>query len=149
VRLGQLVSYPLIIQSEGTAGPAVVLHQFKKRGLKPMILPEVSNIELAKELERLKKDVAFMSEPNTRAEVASGVVRIIPVKDCEIKVRAIDLLTNREFRTFAKGSYDFLLRFLRRPQKDASCHLPLLLCHFAPCSECRSPSERSNSPRPH
>ena len=54
----QLATYPLIIQSEGSAGREIVSQEFVKRGLKPTIGTEVSNIELAKELAKLDKGVA-------------------------------------------------------------------------------------------
>ena len=94
----QLVSHPLIIQSEGSAARAIVLDEFKKRGLKPMIGTEVSNIELAKELAKQNKGVALLFEPNIRREVDRGELKIIQVEDGEIRLGAIYVVTNREER---------------------------------------------------
>ena len=96
MKWGQLVSYPLIIPSEGSAARILVLHHFKKRGLKPLIGAEVDNIEFAKELARQKKGLAIMFEPNVREEVARGALQIIQVQDCDMKIGGIDVLINRE-----------------------------------------------------
>lgn len=94
----ELSSHPLIIQPEGSASRAIVLHHFMKRGLEPVIGAEVDNIELAKELVRQQKGVALMFEPNVREEVARGGLRMIRVEDGEIKMGAIDVVINREVR---------------------------------------------------
>lgn len=92
----QLASQPLIIQSEGSAGREIVRYEFKKRGLKPTIGTEVSNIELAKELARQNKGVALLFGPNVRREVDSGDLKIIRVEDGEIKMGGFYVVTNRE-----------------------------------------------------
>ncbi|MBI5585042.1 MAG: LysR family transcriptional regulator [Deltaproteobacteria bacterium] len=95
VTWAQLASHPLIIHSEGSASRAIILHQFKKRRLKPQIGTEVNNIGLAKELALQRKGVAFMFEPNVREEVADGRLKIIPVEDGEIRMGAIDVVVNQ------------------------------------------------------
>ncbi|MCL4553518.1 MAG: LysR family transcriptional regulator, partial [Candidatus Marsarchaeota archaeon] len=87
----ELVSHPLIIQSEGSASRAIVLHHFKKRGLQPLIGAEVNNIEMGKELARQKKGVALMFEPNIRDEVARGVLRLVELEGGDIRMGAIDV----------------------------------------------------------
>jgi DNA-binding transcriptional LysR family regulator len=94
----ELISHPLIIQAEGSASRAIILHQFKKRGLTPNIGAEVNNIYLAKELARQKKGLAFMFEPNIRQEVDRGELKVIPMEDGPIKMGAIDILVHREER---------------------------------------------------
>ncbi|MFZ7112959.1 MAG: LysR family transcriptional regulator [Desulfatiglandales bacterium] len=98
VKWTHLISHPLIVQSEGSAGRAIVLNHFKKRGLKPLIGAEVSNIELAKQLARQKKGVAVMFEPNIQEEIAQGQLRIVQVEDGKISMGAIDVLVNQEER---------------------------------------------------
>ncbi len=88
--------HPLIIQSEGAVSRAVVLHHFKKRGLKPLIGVETDNIQFMKELVRQKTGIALMYEPNIREEVARGEMKIIEVEDGEIKLGGIDILMHRE-----------------------------------------------------
>ena len=95
VKWAQLKTHSLIIHSEGSASRAIILHQFKKRGLKPLIGTEVSNIGLAKELALQKKGLAFMFEPNIREEVACGRLKKIQIEDGEIRMGAIDVLTNQ------------------------------------------------------
>lgn len=92
----QLISCPLIIPSEGSAARVLVLHHFKKRGLKALIGAEVDNIEFAKELARQKKGLAIMFEPNIRDEVDRGTLRIVQVHDCDMKIGGIDVLINKE-----------------------------------------------------
>lgn len=92
----QLASVPLIIQSEGSAGRAIVRYEFKKRGLKPTIGTEVSNIQLAKELAKQNKGVALLFEPNVRREVEKGELKIIRVEDGEIRMGAFFVVINRE-----------------------------------------------------
>ena len=92
----QLATYPLIIQSEGSAGREIVRHEFIKRGLKPTIGTEVSNIELAKELARQDKGVALLFEPNVRREVDRGDLKIIRVEDGEIRMGGFYVVINRE-----------------------------------------------------
>ena len=98
VKWSQLISHPLIIPSEGSASRAMVLYQFKKRGLTPMIGAEVNNIELAKELARQNKGVAIMFEPNIRQEIARGELKTVRMEDGGIKMGVIDILINREER---------------------------------------------------
>ena len=92
----QLATYPLIIQSEGSAGREIVTHEFVKRGLKPTIGTEVSNIELAKELAKLDKGVALLFEPNVRREVDRGELNIIRVEDGAIRMGGFYVVTNRQ-----------------------------------------------------
>ncbi len=94
----QLASHPLIIQSEGSASRSILLNHFKKRGLTPLIGAEVNNVELAKQLARQKKGIAFMFETNIREEVSAGKLKIIRAEDGTIKMGAIDVLINREER---------------------------------------------------
>jgi len=98
VKWTQLASHPLIIQSEGSASRALLLNHFKKRGLKPLIGAEVNNMELAKQLARQKKGLAFIFETNIREEVASGKLRAVRIEDGEMKMGGIDLLVNKEER---------------------------------------------------
>ena len=98
LRWDQLASLPLIVKTEGSAARAIVRHEFKKRGLNPKIGMEVSNVALAKELARQNKGVALMFEPNIRQEVARGELKVIRIEGEEIRVGAIDILTNREER---------------------------------------------------
>ena len=98
LRWDQLASLPLIIRSEGSAARAIVRHEFNKRGLSPKIGMEVSNVTLVKELARQNKGVALMFEPNIRQEVARGELKVIRIEGEEIRVGAIDILTNREER---------------------------------------------------
>ena len=98
VKWTHLISHPLIIHSEGSSSREIILHQFNKRRLKPLIGAEVSNIGLAKELARQKKGLALMFEPNVREEIAQGQLRIIQVEDGEIKMGAIDVFVNQEER---------------------------------------------------
>ena len=58
----------------------------------------MNNVQLAKQLIRQKKGIAFMFEANIREDVSNGRLRIIPVEDGEMKMRAIDVLVNREER---------------------------------------------------
>jgi DNA-binding transcriptional LysR family regulator len=92
----QLSSFPLIIQAEGSASRAMLLNNFKKRGLKPLIGAEVNNVGLAKQLARQKKGIAFMFEANILEELAEKKLKIIPVEDGYLKMGAIDILVNRE-----------------------------------------------------
>lgn len=94
----QLATHPLIIQSEGSASRAILLNHFKKRGLNPLIGAEVNNVELAKQLARQKKGIAFMFEANIREEVATEKLRIIPAEDGDIRMGGIDVLVNKEER---------------------------------------------------
>ncbi|MBI5252509.1 MAG: substrate-binding domain-containing protein [Desulfomonile tiedjei] len=98
IERAELISHPLIIEEQGSAGRAVVLHQFEKRGLLPRIGAEVNNIELAKKLALQKKGVALMFEPTIREDVGRGGLKIIRLQGGEIKLRAIDVLVNREVR---------------------------------------------------
>lgn len=98
VKWDQLVSHPLIMKSEDSSSRVKVWHEFKKRRLKPTIGTEVSNIELAKELAKQNKGIAFMFEPNIRHEVAQGELKIIRVEGSEIKMGSIDVLVKREKR---------------------------------------------------
>lgn len=91
----QLATYPLIIQSEGSAGREIVRYEFIKRGLKPTIGTEVSNIELAKELARQDKGVALLFQPNVRREVDRGELKIIRVEDGEIRMGGFYVAINR------------------------------------------------------
>lgn len=92
----QLATYPLIIQSEGSAGREIVRYEFIKRGLRPTIGTEVSNIELAKELAKQDKGVALLFEPNVCREVDRGELKIIRVEDGEIRMGGFYVVTNRE-----------------------------------------------------
>jgi DNA-binding transcriptional LysR family regulator len=98
VTWSELISHPLVIQLEGSAARAMILNEFKKRGLKPIISTEVSNIELATELAKQNKGVALMFEPNIRREVDRGELKMIHMQDGPIKMGAIDILVNREER---------------------------------------------------
>jgi len=95
VKWEDLVSYPLILQSEGSTGRVIILQHFARRNLKPLIGAEVDNIQCAKDLARQKKGVALMFLPHVRQEVAQGRLTIIPVTDGEIK-SGIDIVRNRE-----------------------------------------------------
>lgn len=92
----QLASFPLIIQSEGSAGREIMQQEFKKRGLHPTIGTEVSNIELAKELAKQNKGVAFLFGPNVRREVDRGELKIIRMEDGEIRLGAFYVVTRHE-----------------------------------------------------
>ena len=94
----QLASQPLIIQSEGSAGREFVRFEFKKRGLKPTIGAEVSNIELAKELAKQNKGVALLFAPNVCREVDRGELKIIRVEDGEIRMGGFYVVTNRKVK---------------------------------------------------
>ncbi|MDR3568654.1 MAG: LysR family transcriptional regulator [Syntrophobacteraceae bacterium] len=98
VKWSQLASHPLIIQSEGSASRAILLNHFKKRGINPLIGAEVNNVELAKQLARQKKGIAFMFEANIREEVEAGRLRVIPTEDGNIRMGGIDVLVNKEER---------------------------------------------------
>ncbi|MFH1112505.1 MAG: LysR family transcriptional regulator [Pseudomonadota bacterium] len=93
-----LISHPLIVEDEGSAGRAIALRHFEKRGLSPRIGAEVNNIELAKELARQKKGVALMFEPNVREELIRGDLRVIHLQEGEIRLGAIDVLVSKEIR---------------------------------------------------
>jgi DNA-binding transcriptional LysR family regulator len=108
IKWAELISHPLIIQSEGSASRQIILHHFKKRGLQPLIGAEVNNIELGKELARQKKGVALMFEPNIRDEVARGGLRIVEIEGGDIKMGAIDVLVNKEER-LSPAAESFLL----------------------------------------
>jgi DNA-binding transcriptional LysR family regulator len=95
VRWGDLVNYPLIIQSEGSVAREIILEHFKSAGLRPMIGAEVDNVECAKELARQKKGVALMFLPNVKDEVVREKLKIIPVAGGEIRL-GIDVVINRE-----------------------------------------------------
>jgi LysR family transcriptional regulator, transcriptional activator of the cysJI operon len=110
VTWAELSLHPLIIQSEGSVARAVVLHHFKKRGLKPLIGVEVDNIEFMKVLTWQKRGVAFMYEPNIREEVARGDMRIIEVEDGEIKLGGIDILISREKPSPTAGAFLALIK---------------------------------------
>jgi len=90
-----LVNYPLIIQSEGSIARETILEHFRSRNLNPLIGAEVDNVECAKELARQKKGVALMFLPNIKEEVALRRLKIIPVKDGEIRL-GIDIARNQE-----------------------------------------------------
>lgn len=96
----QLATYPLIIQSEGSAGREIVRYEFIKRGLKPTIGTEVSNIELAKELAKQDKGVALLFQPNVRREVNRGELKIIQVEDGEIRMGGFYVAINRKVQVF-------------------------------------------------
>lgn len=108
----QLISHPLIMKSEDSSGRTKVWQEFKKRRLKPTIGTEVSNIELAKELAKQNKGVAFMFEPNVRQEVARGELKIITVEGGDIKMGAIDVLVKREKRL--SPTVESLLRMTKK-----------------------------------
>jgi DNA-binding transcriptional LysR family regulator len=91
-----LAPYPLILQSEGSAGRELVLYHFRKRGLTPTIGAEVDNMEFAKELARQKKGVGFMFEPNIREEITRGGLRIIEMEDGPIRIGAIHVVLSGE-----------------------------------------------------
>jgi len=95
VKWKDLVNYPLIIQSEGSIARETILEHFRSRNLTPLIGAEVDNVECAKELARQKKGVALMFLPNIKEEVALRRLKIIPVKDGEIKI-GIDIARNQE-----------------------------------------------------
>jgi DNA-binding transcriptional LysR family regulator len=122
VKWSQLVRHPLIIQSEGSAARGMVLRQFKKRGLVPIIGAEVNNIELAKEFTRQNKGVAIMFEPNIRQEVARGELKIIQLEDGWIKVGAIDILVNREERL--SPSVESFLMLIKKHFNTTLCEVP-------------------------
>jgi DNA-binding transcriptional LysR family regulator len=73
---------------------AAALHNFKKRGLKPLIGVETDNIQFMKELALQKTGVALMYEPNIREDVARGDMKIIEMEDGEIKLGGIDVLVH-------------------------------------------------------
>lgn len=98
VKWEQLISHPFIMKAEGSASRAMLHYEFKKRRLKPIIGSEVCNIELAKELTKQNKGIAFMFEPNVHQEVARGELKIIHVESGEIRMGAIDVLVRREKR---------------------------------------------------
>ncbi len=89
---------------------AAALHNFKKRGLKPLIGVETDNIQFMKELARQKTGVALMYEPNVREEVARGDMKIIGVEDGEIKLGGIDILMHRENASPAARSFFTLIK---------------------------------------
>jgi len=95
VKWQDLVNYPLIIQSEGSIARETILEHFRNRNLNPLIGAEVDNVECAKELARQKKGVALMFLPNIKEEVALKKLKIIPVKDGEIRL-GIDIARNQE-----------------------------------------------------
>lgn len=96
IRWAELISHPLIIQSEGSASRAIILHHFEKRGLQPLIGAEINNSELAKRLARQKKGVALMFEPNIKEEITSGDLRVVELEGGDIKMGSIDVLVNKE-----------------------------------------------------
>jgi DNA-binding transcriptional LysR family regulator len=95
VKWQDLANYPLIIQSEGSIARETILEHFRNRNLNPLIGAEVDNVECAKELARQKKGVALMFLPNIKEEVALKKLKIIPVKDGEIRL-GIDIARNQE-----------------------------------------------------
>ena len=95
VKWEDLVNYPLIIQSEGSIARETILEHFRSRNLNPLIGAEVDNVECAKELARQRKGVALMFLPNIKEEVALQKLKIISVKDGEIRL-GIDIARNRE-----------------------------------------------------
>ena len=90
-----LARQPLIIQSEGSNARSLVLGQFAKRGLEPIIGIEVDNIEYARELARQNKGIALMFWPNVRKDVVAGNLKIIPVVGGDIRL-GLDILLNPE-----------------------------------------------------
>jgi DNA-binding transcriptional LysR family regulator len=92
----ELQSYPLIIQSEGSASREIIVHQFHERGLKPNIGAEVDNMAFAKELAHQKKGLAIMFEPNVLQEIANNELKIVHLKDGPIKVGAVDIIMRQK-----------------------------------------------------
>jgi len=113
----ELASHPLIIPSEGSDGRAITLYEFKKRGLKPNIGTEVSNIEIAKELAKQNKGIALLFEPNIRRQVEKDELRIIRVEDGEIRMGAFYVMTHREVK-LSLPAKSFLALIKDRFNKD-------------------------------
>lgn len=100
IKWEDLVTHPLILQSEGSMAREVILEHFARRNLIPSIGAEVDNVECAKQLARQKKGVALMFLPNIKEEVINRRLTIIPVTDGEIKL-GIDIVRNQEMAVSA------------------------------------------------
>lgn len=94
-RWEDLVSYPLILQCEGSTSRDAILQHFADRHLVPTIGAEVDNVECGKQLAMQNKGVALMFHPCITEEVAQGKLVIIPVIENELRL-GIDVVTNRE-----------------------------------------------------
>ena len=117
-----LTGHPLIVHSEGASGRAAVLHQFKKRGLQPLIGVEVDNVHFMKRLILENKGVAFMYEPTVRDEISRGDMKIITVEGGEIKLGGIDILVLKETVSPAASAF---LKLIKERFGDMLREIPL------------------------
>lgn len=114
-RWEDLVSFPLILQCEGSIAREAVLSHFARRNLIPTIGAEVENVECGKQLALQNKGLALMFHPHISEEAAQGRLVVIPVADKEIRL-GIDVVTNQE----APGS-PLLTAFIDVIEKHFNC----------------------------
>jgi DNA-binding transcriptional LysR family regulator len=90
----ELAREPIIVPCEGSDARRVTFSEFRARALEPMIGAEVNNIEFAKELVRQNKGIALMFHPNVKQDISEKKLKVIRVKDCDIRLE-MDVLFNR------------------------------------------------------
>ncbi len=110
VMWSDLTGHPLIVHSEGAVGRTLLLHQFEKRGLQPLIGVEVDNVAFMKRLAIENKGLAFMYEPIIRDEVSRGDLKIIRVEGGELSLGGIDILVPREIISPVASAFLGLIR---------------------------------------
>ncbi|MBI5441992.1 MAG: LysR family transcriptional regulator [Deltaproteobacteria bacterium] len=90
-----LAGQPLILHGEGSAARAIVLEEFRKRGITPQIAAEVDNVSYVKQLIERRGAVALMFSPNVEEEVAQQKLTVLPWAGGEIQI-GIDVVLRRE-----------------------------------------------------
>ncbi|OPY75647.1 MAG: HTH-type transcriptional regulator GltC [Syntrophorhabdus sp. PtaU1.Bin153] len=115
VSWGELHDYPIILHGEGSLSSQLVLREFEKRNVMPLIAASVETMEGMKQLVQQGMGASFMVAGNVEQEVALGKLKIIPIREGGIGLWINILRRKRENLPWACKA------FLSLVEKDFKC----------------------------
>ncbi|HME45632.1 MAG TPA: LysR family transcriptional regulator [Syntrophorhabdales bacterium] len=89
-----LTGYPIVLHGEGSLSRRLVLQEFQKRNVSPLIAASVESEEGMRQLVQQKVGASFIVACNVEQDVALGKLKIIPIKEGGIEL-FIDIIYHK------------------------------------------------------
>jgi DNA-binding transcriptional LysR family regulator len=89
-----LNDYPIVLHGEGSLSRKLILDEFQRRGIRPFIVASVDGVEATKELVEQGIGAGFLTPCNIEQSLALERLKIIPLRDGELKL-SIDIVIHR------------------------------------------------------
>lgn len=89
-----LSDYPIVLHGEGSLSRKLILDEFQRRNVRPFIAASVDGVEATKELVEQGIGAGFMTPCNIEQDLALERLKVIPLKDGDVKL-PIDVVVHK------------------------------------------------------